>query len=988
MRKIFLFISFILFQNFISAQNNSEPGGFRHITVRDGLPSSEVYRIIQDKYGYLWMCTDAGVCRYNGYSFQSFTTRNGLTDNTVFWLKQDKNGKIWTQGFSGALSYFDGTKFNGIPANDSLVSIYNNGQKLSFCVAPDSMGGIIVGGLNTKGCYRVGPEDKFSVPNLIPSPAGESEYRITWISEGKTILSYGGTSNNSKTGLFYHDNLITKIAFDSNAPGPSSNVALYTYDKKILFTYIGRLYSISKDGTVFQKDFPTSIVGLDEDRAGNIWVSLFYGGTYMFPKGDFNATPKFYFAGKTVSGVFEDNENGYWFSTVGDGIYYLPDLRFGYLTTSEGLPENNIQSLASFEQHHVLIGLPNGKLGIFNPSSEEKFRFKYNVVGDKPYPIEAVCSMNDTILVSADKYLLIDSNFRVLKIVDAKSHGKGVDKNKLNGDFVFYSPTLLSILPHDFNSYKSIPTKVRFTAVCYSRNGTLWLGSLKGLWKMENGEPVYMGDSIPGLNMRIDGIAEDSIGTLWVATRGEGVYAIRGKQTWHFGEEDGVAGNTCRVITKDKKGNIWVGTNRGVSMIRDFNFSNGTATIRSFNTTHGLLSDEVKSLLCFDGKLWMGSNEGLCWIDISSLTKNGVAPPVYITSILQGSDKVGLNTNPDFAYSDKTIRVFVEGICLRDPNGLRYKYRLVGGDEHWITTANREISFSGLTPGEYQLEVLAVNNDGTESTHPAIFQFRILTPYYATWWFILFFLLFSGIILWRIIIFRIKTLEKRVKEKSDTEKRIAELRLKALRAQMNPHFIFNAINSIQHFVLKNDSSQAYNYLAKFSSLIRLVLDQSQSESIPLDQELKMLNLYIELEQLRFERPFTYKINVDPELTEDNVRIPGMLVQPFVENAIWHGLLPKKTGDARVEISFSKKENDVIIVIEDNGVGRKNNNQPMIEGKRKSYGLQITEQRLRLSENKNSDQPLINITDLKDGGGNALGTRIEIKLTDIAGQDDE
>ena len=222
------------------------------------------------------------------------------------------------------------------------------------------------------------------------------------------------------------------------------------------------------------------------------------------------------------------------------------------------------------------------------------------------------------------------------------------------------------------------------------------------------------------------------------------------------------------------------------------------------------------------------------------------------------------------------------------------------------------------------------------------------------------------------------------KEKLETEKRIAELRLFALRAQMNPHFIFNAINSIQHFVLQNDSTQAYNYLAKFSRLIRLVLDQSQSESIPLEQELKMLNLYIELEQLRFERPFSFEIKVDPELEDDNIRIPGMMVQPFVENAIWHGLLPKKSGEAWIKISFVKSENDVVITIEDNGVGRSVKTPVKPEdGKRRSYGLQITEERLRLSENKNSGQPLIKITDLKDENGNPSGTKIEIKLLNAA-----
>jgi LytS/YehU family sensor histidine kinase len=204
--------------------------------------------------------------------------------------------------------------------------------------------------------------------------------------------------------------------------------------------------------------------------------------------------------------------------------------------------------------------------------------------------------------------------------------------------------------------------------------------------------------------------------------------------------------------------------------------------------------------------------------------------------------------------------------------------------------------------------------------------------------------------------------------------------LSALRAQMNPHFIFNAINSIQHFVLQNDSERAYNYLAKFSRLIRLVLDQSQSVSIPLDQELKMLDLYIELELLRFERPFRYEVDVDEQLKNDNIKIPGMLVQPFIENAIWHGLLPKKEGEAWLRITFRKKPGFAEITIEDNGVGRKAASQArQKDGKKRSYGLQITEERLRLAEHKRSDQPTIHIIDLEDEQGNPTGTKEVINV---------
>jgi ligand-binding sensor domain-containing protein len=989
LKALHVLFAFLFSVTILFAQRNVEPGGFRHITVRDGLPSSEVYKIIQDRLGYMWMCTDAGVCRYNGYNFQSFTTRNGLTDNTVFRLKEDKNGEIWAQGFSGALSYFDGTRFNPIGANDSLVALYSNGQKNSFCMETDTSGGLLVGGLFTKGCFRIGPEDNFAVPHMIRPVGIPDSFLIIWSLTNKKGHAYVGMPVNATGGLFFNNGVNTTVNFTSlKLKGiPSNNLAYQMHDGRLIFTFHNILYCIDASGNFEVHTFPAPIISADEDLEGNVWISTFFGGTYLCPNGNFNNPRRLYLEGKTVSCVFEDTEKGYWFTTVGDGVYYLPDIRFGYLTPSEGLSEPSVQSLAPFRKHEMVIGLPNGSIALYNPDAEPDKRLITGSSKEKiTLPIEAIVTRNDSILASANGVWYLDSALRFGQNLIKGGHFKGVISNPENNCLMFFSPVKLCWLKSGFPADSSQITKIRFTAACYASDGTLWLGALNGLWKFIGNRPVYMGDSTNGIKARVDGICQDKNGFLWLATRGEGIFAIRGDKKFHYGEEDGMAANTCRAITIDKNGAIWVGTNHGITIVTGFNPENGNAKLRSFNTSHGLLSDEVKFIQCFDDKIWMGSNEGVCWIPVQALVSDSVPPPVYITHVLFGSDSCKLNEASTFDFSDKTIRIFVEGLCFRDPTGIRYKYRMLGGDEHWITTANREISFSGLTPGDYSLEIIAVNSDGVESNHPSVFSFHILAPFYRTWWFLLLLVFILISLVWLGANFRSRIKQRRENEKAETERRIAELRLSALRAQMNPHFIFNAINSIQHFVLQNDSEQAYNYLAKFSRLIRLVLDQSQSETIPLGQELKMLNLYIELEQLRFERPFTYEIEVDPDLIEENIKVPGMLIQPFVENAIWHGLLPKKTGDAKIRISILKSGPVIEILIEDNGVGRNSENAVKKEDeKHRSYGLQITEERLRLADQKSPDQPVIHITDLKDENGSPAGTRVIIHL---ASEDDD
>ncbi|MEO5643890.1 MAG: histidine kinase [Bacteroidia bacterium] len=977
---------FFLFASALQANSQTldEPGGYRHITVRDGLPSSEVYKIFQDRLGYIWMSTDAGVCRYNGYRFESFTTRSGLTDNTVFRMTEDQDGKIWAQGFSGALSYFDGKKFNPIAANDSLVLLYANGQKNSFCMEPDAAGGITIGGIFTNGLFRVGPEDGYK--KLLPVNqllSSDTLMGMIWSANIKSKNYFAAVNHNGQEAIFAHHGMITHLNIDSeykNA-GPN-NMSFLTHDERILFTFMKTIYTIGVDGAISMREFPAQIVNVNEDASGNVWISLFFGGTYMFPKGNFTVDPKIYLPGKTISGVFADNEMGYWFSTVGDGVYYLPDLRFGYLTPSEGLSNPNVQCIAAFKKHQVMIGLPNGRAALFNPNAAGAARLiSANVGKQSTLPTESLIGIHDTIIGSNDGLILMDSTLKILYVNDNSGHYKGMIRNPGTGYLMCFTVSSLSFINQKLGVDSTVSTKIRYTTACYGNDGTIWLGALNGLWKLKGNLPVYMGDSIAGVKARIDGICQDKKGVLWVATRGEGVFAIYKNQKWHYGEEDGMAANTCRAIALDPTEGVWVGTNHGITFISGFDPKTGKANLRSFNSTHGLLSDEVKFLMCHDGKLWMGSNDGLSWIGISELTKDSIAPPVYITKVLFGTEVCNLDTLEVFDFSDKTIRIFIEGLCFRDPGGVRYKYRMLGGDEQWITTANKEISFAGLAPGEYRLEIVAINSDGKESDHPAVFSFRVLAPFYRTFWFISLMVLVLIGLVWVGANYLSRRKQRRAEEKAETERRIAELRLAALRSQMNPHFIFNAINSIQHFVLQNDSEQAYDYLAKFSRLIRLVLDQSQSETISLDQELKMLHLYIDLEQLRFERPFTYEIVVDPELQGLNVQIPGMLVQPFIENSIWHGLLPKKTGEAWISISFLKKDGFAEITVEDNGVGRKAASLSRHkDGKKRSYGLQITEERLRLAEHKKNDQPTIEISDMKDADGNSSGTKVVINIT--------
>jgi sensor histidine kinase YesM len=213
------------------------------------------------------------------------------------------------------------------------------------------------------------------------------------------------------------------------------------------------------------------------------------------------------------------------------------------------------------------------------------------------------------------------------------------------------------------------------------------------------------------------------------------------------------------------------------------------------------------------------------------------------------------------------------------------------------------------------------------------------------------------------------------------KREVSELEMKALRAQINPHFIFNSMNSINTMILEGDTEGASHYLSKFSKLIRLILENSENNSVSLQNELAMLESYIQLENLRFKGRIKYNIQVSETIDKENTTLPSMVLQPFIENAIWHGLMHKQSDvKGMINIAIAEEDDMLLCTIEDNGVGRdravKLEEKSIL--KTKSMGLQITENRLRLL-NKNRPAKLIHIIDLKDSYDNASGTRVDIRI---------
>ena len=348
-------------------------------------------------------------------------------------------------------------------------------------------------------------------------------------------------------------------------------------------------------------------------------------------------------------------------------------------------------------------------------------------------------------------------------------------------------------------------------------------------------------------------------------------------------------------------------------------------------------------------------------------------------------EKMLVNQQPYYAgdqaielpYYQNAISFYFTAFEYNNPEAIRFRYRIAGQEQSWVESQGERIAgYTRLPPGHYRFMVQSGSASGEWNDDAAIVEFTIRPPFWQTWWFRLLILLSVITTIFLLVRKRIQRIRKTEAEKTQVNKMMAELEMRALRSQMNPHFIFNSLNSIQKYIWDNKQEDASEYLTKFSRLMRMILEHSMHKLITLEQELASLQLYMELEHRRCNNKFDYVIDVDTRLDLAQTLVPPMLMQPYIENAIWHGLQPKE-GRGQLTITITRKgEHELRFEIADNGIGRKKARE-LQERKAKtavSYGMQITSQRLHALE-VNGHTGSVMIEDLYEGTDGDTGTKV-------------
>ena len=1033
MRRLALLLPGLLCWLCTSAQKDFH---FENFTARDGLSHNEVRSLLQDSRGYLWVGTANGLNRFDGYDFQVFQSNpsrsNSLGGEVIAALAEAPDGRIWIAHNRG-IDIYDSQRdtFLHVPPRpkDEAAWSFNKG-----CV-------IFIGSQGHVAISRNGPilwfppgsfaYEWLDAPDVPPAERPEN-YRQAAAANGITSLTFKSPDEawaGSLFGLFSFDLPAKRftpyrleglqLKFGPNAVCNDEKRGL------IWFTIFGQdLFSFNPLTGDWKgwNAVPGSFINATTDVAlidgGGVWMSQ--PGILYPEKGQFFSVQhlpddpySFPRAGPTVAYAGQDGI--LWIGTSGGLSKLDPRLQgFRHVLLEDHPPYDYDNSVFDIFENpddglYYITSFYTSLILLYDPAtgkSRDISREFQPSFGDAPTRIFRD-SYGITWLLAQGGLFQADLRGRKLKAMEMPPLPPGVnnraafDIEEDAGGDLWIGKWRAGVLRYSRQAGKMqyvnppegmpSPRSVYCLAMSPGRN-MLWIGTDgEGLYSIElsSGKwahyPEFLIEGTPQALIEITGLETDEEGNVWIACRhGLFRYSPQG-QARLFTKAEGLANTLLEGMGKDKKGRLWLATGSGISCIDP-----RTLAIRNYDGRHGLKIDANLDgfSVGLNGELFSGTKRGFIRFHPDSLPTDERPPRLALTAFKVGGveykkegrhiafgDELRLKPSENFF----SIQYAALNFTLPEENA--YYCKLEGLDKSWIEAGDRRIAnYTKVPPGTYRFCLKVKNKDGIWSQVQSL-SIDIAPPFWRRPWFVALLLAtFSGMS-YGAYRLRIQQIRREEQMKAEFNKKLAEVEMAALRSQMNPHFLFNCLNSINRFIQRNEPDAASGYLTKFSRLIRLVLDNSRSDQVSLRDEMEALRLYIELEAMRFVGRFSYSIDLSPKLDTSSIEVPPMLVQPYVENAIWHGLMHKESEDCHLQVKAFPQNGRLAIVVEDNGIGREMARQLKSKSAtlHKSHGMKVTAERIEIINQIYQARATVEIEDLKNEQGEAAGTRVSLFL---------
>jgi ligand-binding sensor domain-containing protein len=951
---------------------------FLHSDTLNSISENTVWTVLSDGEGNIWSGTSLGVNRYNKQSGQFKTFRpvpfdpaSIITDLTVSLFK-DHQGRLWAGTVEGLCMINK--------ANETFIRYYNpfenkfKGANIVWSVSETPSGEIITGTDN--GVYLLDPVTG-NFNRILGAPDGKQ--LVAWsISARRDGIIWAGTDQ----GLFQIE--IPGYTYGSYVNDPANQHSLVD----------NNIWSLLPDPSGFL--WVGTNNGICRTKASAAHFHLLSGETWQSLK----------ISSSKVMAVIEDKSGCLWVGTDGGGLNCISQDRKKvtvYNSANSGLQNDNVWALAEDHEGNIYIGNYQGGL--------HRFDRKTGII--HPYPMN-----------TGDPYSL--SNRRVLAILVGRdgtvwigTRGGGVNRlDPETGRFQVYQ--------HSDDDPSGFPANT-VLSLAEDALGRIWIGTHEGglalyltslnkfkTFKNNSGDEKSLSDN------SVLAIEFDRNGRMWIGTQGGLNVSEDPGENMHFRYftiRDGLRSNIIMGIQEDMEGNIWMSTFSGLAKLDikayeslrdtknpDESYSLFHPLFCMFDTDHGLQGLEFNqgsSHRGYSGTMYFGGNNGLNYFSENEVKASDYMPQVVITglkifnkevSIIPGQSHISQSSTilqhgennyslPEkitylkgltLTYRESVISFEFSSLDLSNPYKNQYAYKMTNFDEDWNYMGTQNTAtYTNLDPGKYTLIVRGSNSDGIWNPQERTLEITIVPPFWRTGWFIalsvLIFILLIFLILRRAFINQ--------RRKAERDKELIELQLKTIKSQIDPHFAFNAINTIASFIFSEKPDVTYDYFTQFARMMRNILEDDEKISRLLSEELDFVRNYLELQKMRFRDKFEYSILVEDDVPL-NIHVPKMIIQSYAENAIKHGLMHRKAS-GMLNIAIRKREEELQLIIEDNGVGREKAAQLNPDTTRR--GFRIMQRTIELYRKLYHTVISQEIEDLKDEEGNPLGTRVILTI---------
>lgn len=934
---------------------------YHNLTTEEGLPSNEVYSIIQDKHGFIWIGSDVGLIRYNGVSFKLYKNK-AQRSRIMAGLTISNSSRIYGYNFSDQVFYFE---------NDSLYELEGLKSRVTNIAA--------------------GPDGRL----WVSGPEGVDVYNEqlgSWEPNDTNISApTRGICLDEKGAVWYLDLKSMKVARMGNGHieqyevnhnrGDDFNLALHLISVGKLGGWLvpingGEVYKF--DGQAFVPFLSKTLNGILKGRKSNqilqmpdgrLWFCTYSGVVVYNPSDD---STELLYDGVSFSDVMLGREGGMWLTSLHEGLFYIPDMRFLHWGANfEALQSGNITQL-DIQNGQLYYATSDGYFGLMNLVDKHVQNHYLGLRGD----------INGLYFDTLTQTLLLNSTIDIYGFADGSlkkisTKAPPIKSILRAGKQLYYTASFGLYVSN--NSISDEGTQKLYTIWC---RDLLYQQDADRLWVASDSGVLVL--NATGRTMERTILPDKQIVSL--AAGKEHIYSLL------FSGEIKAIGKdfnttTIALLPNDANGadleivdnKIWVATNQGLWI-----YDIGTKEWMHLDKVLGLASNSVKVLKQYNHEMWLATGNGIQTIPLD-YNYNKCTSRVYLSLLTVNGKLHNANTPIRLSYND-VLGFVPEAAAYSSMAKFQYAYRTLQGDTTWqLLPANTsQFSLLGISPGNFTLQLKVIDHTGRDSENIISIKGYMQPPFWQRWWFYVLLSvagLFMGFIGFRYRLRIIKQKQQQQLERVQLENELELSQQAALKAQMNPHFIFNVLNSIKSYIYENDKKSAAEYLSTFAKLIRRILSMSSEANVSLEEELEALELYIQLEAMLLEPPFSYSIDIDKEIEPSSIRLPSLLLQPYVENAFKHGLRHQH-GEKQLLVSIRQlSETALEVTVDDNGVGREmaaQLNKDRMPG-HQSFATTANSKRLELLNQNRADSVNVVYIDKKDDDGKPSGTRVVITI---------